>query len=193
MRTKRQHQTPASKKCTLRVHKENQAGDCQPHTHRGGAGPNKGNRPRGTPPRSVSPYRGPQNSQMTRDHHSGQKRTRVRRKPMTKRNPGNKQAQENNRIPMGEEAGKTARLRNNAGEERSRCEDNNTKAEPAARKTTTKGVAPTGKHPKGGKRKKLSRPRLQAETGGKTPSPKIHSCRKDYVESNRTNSREGTG
>ena len=64
--------------------------------------------------------------------------------------------------------------RDNVGEERSRCEDNGTKAEPAARKTTTKGVAPTGNanHPKRGKRQKLSRPRLQAETGEKLHAPR---------------------
>ena len=64
--------------------------------------------------------------------------------------------------------------RDNVGEERRRCEDNGTKAEPAARKTTTKGVAPTGNanHPKRGKRQKLSRPRLQAETGEKLHAPR---------------------
>ena len=179
MRAQRQHQTPAKQKCTWWVQRETPAGGCQPHTHQGGGGrtqPRQQTKKEPPPSPSVSPYRG----------------LRVRRRPMTKRNPGNKQAQENNRIPMGEEAGKTARLRNNAGEERSRCEDNNTKAEPAARKTTTKGVAPTGKHPKGGKRKKLSRPRLQAETG-ENSMPQDPQLQKECAEKTEPNPEKVSG
>ena len=92
---------------------------------------------------------------------------------------------------MGEKAGKTARQRENAGEERRRCEDNGTKAEPAARKTTTKGVAPTGNanHPKRGKRQKLSRPRLQAETGEKLHAPRPIAAERSMREEPNPNKR----
>ena len=64
-----------------------------------------------------------------------------------KRIHGNKQASQNNQIPREKRRANSTPERK-AGEERFRCEDNSTKAESTAQKTTTKEVAQFGKrHP----------------------------------------------